>query len=486
MAEEEAIGLQTRLAHEFAYEINLLAGGHNLTASIESVYARAVSISGPPLTDGYHFGQTVAYDFGRPFERGTNGQAGGSFSAAAGPLAIYVRAEYQHAPSAPALSPTVVNFISQADGGTAVGYPAIPISKIPAGPFAATNRAELLDAYITVNMNNWQLVLGKQSLSWGPSPDPMLWNDNIDPVDMVRLVNPESFYLPGLMKYLGPIRIDQFVGRLDGHTYVPRPFVYGQKINVKPFSFLELGFARRALLGGVGGYSPITAHNFLSSFLGINTGGTPGVNNGSVAGDNDTEMDWTFYVPGVRNYVVLYGEAYAEDDILPIENPARNPWHPGIYITRIPGLSKLDLHVEGVSTEQNGLVPAAGGGNHGIFNYWNQNYPDANTQDGFLIGNTVGREGRAIESWLTYWISPQNTVQVSYKHSTVSSDFVPGGGAWQDYGVQNEFTLHNGFYMKTSVQYEHISRFPLLFNGPQQNVTASLEVGLYPRKRQQQ
>ena len=98
----------------------------------------------------------------------------------------------------------------------------------------------------------------------------------------------------------------------------------------------------------------------------------------------------------------------------------------------------------------------------------------------------MGREGRSIQSWLTYWISPQNTLQFNYKHSTVSSDFVPGGGAWQDYSVQNEFTLHNGFYMKTSVQYEHISRYPLLFNGPQQNVMATLEVGLYPRKRQQQ
>jgi membrane-associated phospholipid phosphatase len=483
---DEATQLQSRLEHEFAYEINLLGGGRNLTASIDSIYARAVSISGPALIDGYHFGQTVAYDFGRPFERGTNGQAGGSFSAAAGPVAIYVRAEYQHAPGSPALSPTVINFISQADGGTAIGDPAIPVSKIPAGPFADTNRLELLDAYVTVNMSNWQLVLGKQSVIWGPSTDSMMWNNNIDPVNMVRLVNPEPFYLPGLLKYLGPIKIDQFVGRLDGHPYVPRPFVYGQKINFKPFSFLELGFGRRSLLGGVGGADPITAHNFLSSFLGINTGGAPGTNNGSVAGDSDTEMDWTFYVPGVRNYVVLYGEAYAEDDILPIQNPARNPWHPGIYITRIPGLPKLDLHVEGVSTEQNGLVPVAGGGNHGIFNYWNQNYQDANTQYGFLNGNTVGREGRAIQGWLTYWISPRNTVQVNYKHSTVNADFVPGGGAWQDYGVQNDFTLHSGFYMKTLVQYEHISRYPLLFNGPQHNVTASLEVGFYPQKKQQQ
>ena len=93
----------------------------------------------------------------------------------------------------------------------------------------------------------------------------------------------------------------------------------------------------------------------------------------SVPGDTESGMDWTFYVPKVRNYIVLYGDAYAEDDILPIENPARNPWHPGIYITRIPGIPKLDLHVEGVSTEQGGIALTTL--NLGQFNYWNFSYP---------------------------------------------------------------------------------------------------------------
>ncbi len=103
---QEAAGLVTRLQQEFAYETGLLSGGHNLTANLDSLYVRTVSISGPALTNSDHFGQTVAYDFGRPYERGTNGQAGGSFEAAAGPLVIYVRAEYQHAPAAPAYSDT--------------------------------------------------------------------------------------------------------------------------------------------------------------------------------------------------------------------------------------------------------------------------------------------------------------------------------------------------------------------------------------------
>ncbi len=129
----------------------------------------------------------------------------------------------------------------------------------------------------------------------------------------------------------------------------------------------------------------------------------------------------------MRNYIVLYGDAYAEDDILPVERPARNPWHPGIYITRIPGVPKLDFHMEGVSTEQDGAV---GDNNFGIFNYYNTHYPDGNTQGGRLLGNTVGRDGRAIQGWFTYWFSPpHDTLQLKYQHNSVAAEFVPGGEA---------------------------------------------------------
>src|ERR1700687_946311 len=186
---EQAARVQSRLAQEFAYEINLLGGGRNFTANLESVYARAVSISGPPLTDSYHFGQTVAYDFGRPFERGTNGQAGGSFSDATGPVAFFIRAESQPAPSAPALSDAVRSFIARVD--------MVNLSQVRSGSLAETDRAQLLDAYATVNLNNWQLVLGRQSLSWAPGTNSsMLWSNNIEPVNMVRIVNSEPFRLP--------------------------------------------------------------------------------------------------------------------------------------------------------------------------------------------------------------------------------------------------------------------------------------------------
>jgi hypothetical protein len=293
---------------------------------------------------------------------------------------------------------------------------------------------------------------------------------------MIRLMDPEPFRLPGFLRSLGTMRLDQFFGRLDGHTYVPEPFIYGQKLNFKPLSFLELGVGRATMIGGLGG-DPLTLGNFVRSLVGYNHNLNGMIHN---HGKSETEMDWTFSVPGIRNYLVLYGDAYAIDDVLAALEPQRNPWHPGVYITRLPGIPKLDFHLEGVSTEAPGLgVDLA---NHGNFNYWDYTYHDGFTNDGLLIGNTVGREGRSIQSWLTYWLSSSNTVQFIYRHNSVNADFIPGGGAWQDYAVRNETYLRSGFYLKAELQYENISHYPILFEGPQRNVTAIVELGFNPRK----
>jgi len=62
-------------------------------------------------------------------------------------------------------------------------------------------------------------------------------------------------------------------------------------------------------------------------------------------------------------------------------------------------------------------------------------------------------------------------------------EFIRQGGAWQDYGLRNEMHLRNGFYVKSELQYEHISRYPILFNGPKRNFVANLELGFSPDRR---
>ena len=462
--------LVDRLRREFSYEIARFDGGRNLTANLDSVYTRAVSISGPALTDGFHFGQTISYDFGRPFERGTNLQDGGAFRAALGPLAIYVRAEYQHAPGAPAPSDAVRSIIALRD----------LVPEPPAVPVDAINRPRLLDAYIGVNLSNWQLLAGKQSLSWGPGPGgSLLWSDNAEPVDMIRLVNSEPSRLPGFLKYLGPLSVDQFVGRLEGGTFVPHPFIYGTKISLKPIPDFEFGFGRTTTIGGRGG-DPLTFGNLVDSYFGRVSTDTAG---DSVPGDSHVAVDWTFNVPKLGNYLVFYGDWYSDDDPIPFQAPRRSAYRPGFYVTHFPGIPKLDFHFEAANTES--AVVGHGVANTGNLDYWNFTYRDGYTNNGFLIGNVVGRLGQTYEGWLTYWRSSRDTVQLTYKNSSVASAFIPGGGAWQDYGLKNEIYLKSGLYLKSQIQFEYISHYPILFKGPQKNLAVILEFGFLPDSKRE-
>jgi hypothetical protein len=472
---EDAEDLLGRLEEEFSFEIGLREGQGNLNISLESAYARAISISGPALTDSYHFGQTVSYDFGRPFERGTNGQAGGAFRAEAGPFALYVRAEYQHAPSAPAPSEAVLNVIALKDE--------VPVP--PAVGLGEINRPRVLDTYFVMNLSplklsDWQLSAGRQSHSWGPGPGgALLLSDNAEPFDMIEVVNPQPVRLPLFLKFLGPARVDHILGRLANRTDHANPWVYLQKVSFKPLPCLEVGYGRMTTIGGRGGEA-FTFGNFFLSMFGQTSKGQPGH---SIPGVNDNEMDWTFYVPKVRNYIVFYGEVYAYDDFIAWVRPTAYPFRPGIYITRIPGIPRLDLHMEAANTQ----IPGQGlGGNQGQFVYWNSGYHESNTNNGFLMGNTVGRDGQTLQGWLSYWASPRNTFQLMYKNNFVDPAFIPGGGAWQDYSLQNEFHRRSGLYVKSQLQYEHILHYPLLFNGRQQNVTAIVDIGFMPNHRKGQ
>jgi membrane-associated phospholipid phosphatase len=60
--------LYASLTTEFRYESGLMNGERNRNAQLESVYSRFLGISGTPLTDNYHFGQTRLNDYGRPYE----------------------------------------------------------------------------------------------------------------------------------------------------------------------------------------------------------------------------------------------------------------------------------------------------------------------------------------------------------------------------------------------------------------------------------
>ncbi len=459
-----ALEYQAALQGEFAYELEVLGGRRNRVLRVESVYTRVMSISEPALTDGFHFGQTISYDFGRPIRRGTNAIAGTSISGSYGPFFLYVRGEFQHAPGAPALSDAVREIVATRDGRPPEA----------AHPLEAINRPTLLDAYAGMSFGNWQLSFGKQSLQWGPGTDGgLLISRNAEPLYMLRLTNVKPLELPGLLHHFGPVRVEQIVAQPRGRTLIPMPYLYGQKFILKPLPFLEIGFSRTVTLGGRGG-NPVTAGNFFRSFFGRE--GNP--NGPSTPGDSRSSVDWTLRVPGLNGRLVLYSDMFADDDELPLVNPPRSTFRPGLWLTRVPGVPKLDVRVEVASSESPGFRD-----NHGNLNYFNFVYRDGYTNNGFLIGNTVGRQGTVVQVSSTYRFSATSSLELGFRNSTVDPEFIPGGGHWQDYSVSHEKRLRSGFYVRSFLQVENIGHYPILLDGSRTNVTASMEIGFAPERR---
>ena len=81
-------------------------------ARVESIYSTFLGITGTPLHDSFHLGQTVINDYGRPYENGFNNYTGMSGYASAGRFLFYARGEIQAAPSAAGYSAGLAQVLS--------------------------------------------------------------------------------------------------------------------------------------------------------------------------------------------------------------------------------------------------------------------------------------------------------------------------------------------------------------------------------------
>ena len=208
-------------------------------------------------------------------------------------FSAYFRGEYQHAPSAPALSQDVRDLIGKVD------HAPVP----PAFSFPQLNQFRMPEAYVSVNLGNWQLSFGRQSLWWGPDAGgPMLFSNNAESIPMLHLDRVSPFVLPGFLGRLGPVRAEYFLGQLEGQEIVfksgagfsgtygtalnPQPFINGTKIGFKPTSNLEIGLGYTVLFAGQG--VPFNATTFGKSIFSLGNGnpGSP-----QDPGDRRSSMD---------------------------------------------------------------------------------------------------------------------------------------------------------------------------------------------------
>ena len=467
-----ARSIEAALSDEFHDETARLSGAVNLGVSLDSVYTRLTEIFGPPLRDGYHFGQTIINDYGRPYGEGFNNITGLSTHAVAGPFAFSLRGEYQHAPGSPSNPLSVQQAIANADF-------TLPT---PDG-IAQVDRFRLIDALVAVQFRNVQISFGKQSEWLGPGESgPLLLSDNADPLVSLKIDSVSPFRIPLLSSILGPARTEFFIGQLAGHLFEwtgttllgpgniePQPYLHGTKVSFKPTPNLEFGMGFTAQFVGPG--LPFTWANFVRTFFAHTSGPTT---NGNNPGKRISAADFSYRVPGLRKWLTVYSDSLAVDEYSPIGS-SRPSVNPGFYVPQFPRLQKLELRAEFLRADQSHEFPP------GFVYFGVRRYRSGYTNEGTLLASWIGRAGTGQQSWLTYSVSPRTRFQAGYRRQVVNKNFI-GGGHLNDYSVDANVLLSPRLSLSGLLQYEQW-QFPILSPVVQSNLTTSLQLTFYPHLR---
>lgn len=471
--DDQAREIYFTLMREFQPDIDRAVGMARLHIEPESVYTILLGISGTPLRDSYHLGQSIVNDFGRPYENGFNNYTGFSAFAEAGRFSLYWRGEFQYAPSGNGYSPSLASFLS-------TNLDEIPYVQgqqqdtIPAGPIAPANDMRVLEANFSYRVLSHEISFGKSDHWLGPARGAsMLWSDNAENIYSFQIDRAEPLRIPGLSRFTGPFRYDFFVGSLKGHTYPNDPWAHMEKISFKPTRNLEFGFARVVVWGGKG-HAPITLHTFLHSFFSTTNVSAAVKNSPDDPGYRLGTFDFSYRVPFLRKWVMVYTDSLVHDDVSPISAPRRSAVRPGVYLSRFPHLEELSLRLEGANTD----TPSASLQN-GQFLYWEQIQRQGPTNKGFLVGDWIGREGTGGQAWLTYHLSPREDVELEYRRAKAASGFIPGGTTQNDAAVQVRKRVLKGVEILGRLQVESWSA-PIYVSGRQSDTAASVRITWFP------
>ena len=446
---------------------------------LDTAYTRVMGISGLTLRDSYHLGQTIANDYGRPEVGGFNNITGFSSLNEWGRFSLYVRGEYQHAPSAPGYDLALAQFLSLQDEIYPFTPPNEPQATIPYGTAPGVNPFRLQEANLSFHVLGHEISAGKSDAWLGPGAGgSMAWGNNAENIYSFRINRVEPLNIPYVSKVIGALRYDFFVGSLKGHTFYNDPWMHSEMFSLRPTNNFEFAFQRSVIWGGEG-HVPVTFGTFFRSFFSFqDTESNPL----SKASSNDpgarfSNFSFSWRLPFLRKYVTLYTDSECHDDVSPISAPRRAAYRPGVFLSQIPGLRKLDFRVEAASTDTSTLRSLGG-----QFNYYEIEQRQGYTNKGYILGDPIGREAKGGNAWLTYHLSANEWVQVSYLNKKTPKDFIPDGTTQNQFKAELVKRLRPDVELDASYQYEKW-KAPIYVAGAQNDNIFTVQVKFFPKLR---
>ncbi len=275
--------------------------------------------------------------------------------------------------------------------------------------------ARLATGYLKLTLFNVELLVGRDSLWWGPGlHGSLILSSNAPPLDQVRIGTAEPFLLPWIGKWVGPTKLLFFLAQIEDYPQDPHTKLAGMRATIAPFSFLELGISRTLQFDGDNRprldpqdyprdlfYPPAGDSRILEPQF---------RNNNLFAIDGDLRLRHVdrYYLP--MRELRLYGE-FGWDDTCCNSNfiPLREAISQlvGVHAIGLFGLDSLDARLE--YAETSGLT------------FTHTQFTDGYVSARRVISHFIGTDGRDIYSRLTDRITPNLMLGLELDRAVIGS-----------------------------------------------------------------
>lgn len=262
--------------------------------------------------------------------------------------------------------------------------------------------ARLASGYGKLTLFNTELLVGRESLWWGPGLyGSLILSNNAPPLDQIRIGAAEPFLLPWVGKWIGPTKVLGFLAELEQRRDHPRAKLGGLRGTIAPFSFLELGLSYANMFDGtdkprlsLGDYPRVLFDPQASDQK--DPANDRFRNNALFAMDGDLRLRNVnqYYLPS--RDLRLYGEFGWDDtccssSFIPLKEGAS--WLAGVHFLELFETEGLDARLEYADTSTFSFT-------HNQFyrGYWTR---------GEVISHVMGTDGTAFNSRISMRVSPE-------------------------------------------------------------------------------
>jgi hypothetical protein len=285
--------------------------------------------------------------------------------------------------------------------------------------------ARLATGYAKLTLFNTELLVGRDSIAWGPNfLNPLLLSNNAQPLDQIRIGSAEAFELPWIFKWIGSWKALFFIAQLEENRDHPHTKLSGMRLTLAPASFLELGASRTVMFNGDNPSLPLS--QYAEAIVNPSFGNDPA--HPEERTNNLFSVDGELRLRNLDRYFFpsrdlrLYGEFYW-DDTCGECGPSSGVGHflasnflpkgssvggaGGVHLLGIFGQNWLDARVEYAQTS--------------VLSYVHSDFTDGYWTRGHVIGSYVGNDGRSVSGRVTARVMPDLMLGVQSRAAIIGS-----------------------------------------------------------------